>query len=146
MCTSHFRNRLSIYFIVMLALSGCGTTPVPTSMTMHVASEHIITPRSAYWFENGIPITIKRDSGFKGGSGRITFLINNMAIAELQTSERIDLQLPPGDYIFGVVSSWNPFNAAPTERAVTVRPGGITTYRIYFPPGDATVQIDGTSQ
>ena len=52
-----------------------------------------------------VHVTIVRDAGMLGSGPSAKLSINGADVAKLRTSERLDIYLKPGSYIFGVEPS-----------------------------------------
>ena len=91
--------KLAIVSTVLLALSGCATSPVPDSETKPVPSDRIIAPKYLEAAPDTGIVTVKRDRGVGGSACSIRFFVDAQPVADLRTSERVVLHLPVGEHV-----------------------------------------------
>jgi len=85
-----------IFFLGVLILSGCSTTPVDpsTAREVPVASEFREQPSK-------VAVTIVRDSGMVASACAITTFIDGKKVADLETKEKVKAFVKPGSIIVG---------------------------------------------
>ena len=93
--------RLLINSLFLAILTGCSTTPVSTSDALPAPKERILEQGVKYQSSasNTGQVIVKRDAGTMGWLCTARIFINSNAVADLETSEKISLYLPEGDYI-----------------------------------------------
>lgn len=74
-----------------------------------------------------VALVIKRDSGFVGAGCNAKVFVNGSAVADLATSEKIVVHLPPGQHMLGARHNCMGDFA---ELAVVVQPSAPRSYRI----------------
>ena len=89
------------YMLAITFLVGCSTTPVLTSDAIPVSKERILEQGIKYQSSapNTGQVIVKRDAGTMGWLCTARIFINSNPVADLETSEKISLYLPEGDYI-----------------------------------------------
>lgn len=93
---------LSVLF-TMLSATGCATQPISNSAAVNVPSERVIDSKYLQPMPGTGQVTVKRDSGFGGSGCSSRIFVNAKPVADIETSEKVVLYLPPADYIF---SAW----------------------------------------
>jgi len=93
--------RLILYLSICFSIAACATTPTPLQETAQVPSGRI------YYQQKGLAkdasrAVFVRDRGYLMGGAYLHLFINGEKAASLETGERLELLLNPGDYIFGV--------------------------------------------
>ena len=112
----------------------CATQPVPLNQAQAVPPERIfqkelLEPTT----ERTVAVVIIRDGGLTAAAANITFTIDGAAVAEFETEEILTVFLSPGAYLFGVIFSYDPFEAHPLkEIEAIVREGKKSYFRLLF--------------
>ena len=131
-------TRLSlIAFAVVIA--GCATRPVSNAEAVHVPSIRIIDSRFLQPTPDSGVVTVKRDSGIGGSACSSRVFVNAKPIADLQTSEKVVVYLPAGEYVF---SAWPKgiCGGGMSEVRAMVKSGAELSFRIgYGSNGDFTI-------
>lgn len=97
---------MKIFFtlFVIVILQSCSTSPVSPQLAKTVKKENVYKYSEKSSDKDG-RITVVRDSGFTGGLCAFGLYINNEVVADLETSEKVDIYLPAGEYKIGLGSS-----------------------------------------
>jgi hypothetical protein len=130
--------RLSL-IAVALAVAGCATRPVSNSEASHVPSSRIIDSKLLQPSPDSGVVTVKRDSGFGGSACSSRVFVNAKPVADLQTSEKVVVYLPAGEYVF---SAWpnGICGGGMSEVRALVKSGSELSFRIgYGSNGDFTI-------
>ena len=82
-------------------LLGCASTPVPTSEAVQIPDSRVLESGKQYLspIKNSGQFIVKRDAGIMGIACSTKIYLNGKGIADLDTSEKVVLNLPEGDYI-----------------------------------------------
>lgn len=97
--------KLFAIFLLIL-LQSCATSPVSPDKAKEVSKDKIYK-YSEKKNPTDAKVTLVRDSGFSGGGCSWGFFVNNDLVADMETSERVDIYLPSGEYLLGMGSSKN---------------------------------------
>ena len=139
----------SIIIILTLFLTGCSTTPTPTSSARPVAADRLLASR---YFQRrsaeDVEVIVKRDQGISGGGTGIVLHLEGKPVAKLGAGEIVRLYLPPGRYLLGVLPTINFLGAhSLQETEAIVTPGTSQIYRIHTAGyGDTAFHISRSSQ
>ena len=134
---------------LLILLSSCATTPIPTSEARPVPSDRLLAPQYFTRHESGdIEVIVKRDQGLSGSGNAIILYLNGQPVANLASGEIVRLYLPPGRYLLGVLPSLNFLGAhSLQETEAVIAPGAPSTFRIHTGSGDdMAFHISPTSQ
>lgn len=82
-------------------LAGCATEPVSTAQAANVPASRVFDASLLTARPGASPIVIKRDSGMSGAACNVKIFVNGSAVADLATSEKITLHMPPGRHMLG---------------------------------------------
>ena len=118
---------------------GCATRPVSNSEATQVPSSRIIDSKFLTPTPDSGVVTVKRDSGLGGSACSSRVFVNAKPIADLQTSEKVVVYLPAGEYVF---SAWpnGICGGGMSEVRATVKSGVELSFRIgYGSNGDFTI-------
>lgn len=82
-------------------LTGCASTPVSTSEAIQIPDSRVLDGGRQYLLptKNSGIFIVKRDSGIMGAACSTKIYLNGKSIADLDTSEKVVLNLPVGEYI-----------------------------------------------
>ena len=118
-------------FSIICWLSGCATTPVPYTDATSVPQDNILEGYKQFsnQAENRSRVIVVRDSGMLGAALPAKLSINGTEVAKLWSSERLELFLEPGTYIFGVEPSPR-LGGALVETTFEIRSGKSYAFRI----------------
>jgi hypothetical protein len=93
--------KLILYLLICLSVTACATTPTSLKETTQVPSERIFYQQQAS--PEGMSKAIfVRDRGYLMGGAYLHLFINGSKAASIETGERLELLLNPGEYVFGV--------------------------------------------
>ena len=86
---------------LFLILTGCASTPVSTSEAIQIPDSRVLDGGRQYLLptKNSGIFIVKRDSGIMGAACSTKIYLNGKSIADLDTSEKVVLNLPVGEYI-----------------------------------------------
>lgn len=129
----------ALLIFLLAATAGCATRPVPNALSAFVPSDRILDATYLRSAPGTGVVTLKRDAGLGGSACAARVYVNTRPIADLRTSEKIVLHLPPGDYIFS--SQPNSICAGGlSEVRSNVAAGAELTFRIgYGSNGDFSI-------
>jgi hypothetical protein len=119
--------------------AGCATSPVASSDAKLVSGERLLDRTYLEDRPGTGRVTLKRDSGFLGGGCTTRVFVNAKPIADLRTSEKVVLHLPPGDYVFSTQGTGMCKLADTAEVRGTVASGVAIAFRIGSPSGGGLV-------
>jgi hypothetical protein len=128
-----------IGFAALASLAGCATTPVPTAVAIAVPQERVIDQSFLAAGEGKSQVIVKRDRGLGGSGCSSRVFVNAKPVADLKPSEKVVLQLEPGEYVF---SAWpnGICGGGMSEVHATVKKGAVLSFRIgYGSNGDFTI-------
>lgn len=89
------------WVLVCATLVGCATSPVPLSQAKPAPFDRVYYSANTSPSANARVIFI-RDSGVTGMGVHHHLFINNQKAASLAPGEMVELNLVPGEYVFGV--------------------------------------------
>jgi len=87
---------------VLFLISGCSTQAVKTSDANFVTAERILDSSYTKYTDNTQLIIVKRDSGNKGLLCTSRLFVDGQPVADLKTSDKVNLYLKPGEHILSV--------------------------------------------
>ena len=93
--------RFACCSFLFFILTGCASTLVSTSEAIQIPDSRVLDGGRQYLLpsrNSGIFI-VKRDSGIMGVACSTKIYLNGKSIADLDTSEKVVLNLPVGEYI-----------------------------------------------
>ncbi|AVZ98572.1 MULTISPECIES: hypothetical protein [Klebsiella] len=85
-----------------LLVAGCSTQAVRTSAADPVPASRILSTKYSTPSENTQKIIVKRDSGSKGALCTSRLSVDGEPVADIKTSEKVELNLPYGEHILSV--------------------------------------------
>lgn len=135
------RNLTLFVFVATLA-SACATTPMPVSEAKETPRERVyFQTRADGPFATAIFV---RDTGFTGGGVYQHLTINGEEGAAIDAGEKVTLQLPAGEYSFGVKPT-DPFgSSAPYAIDQKLEAGKSYYYRILTDGNTLSTRIQRT--
>lgn len=114
---------------IVFGLSACASTPV-AGVAPDVPLARIL---DAAWLQpspSRVPVVVKRDSGAVGASCDMRLYVNAKPVADLRATEKLILQVTPGDHILSINTPEALCSGRMSEVKITVRDGEPSTYRI----------------
>jgi len=92
---------LKIIFAFSVALSGCATSPTPLTGAKETPSDRVFlsAPQPSTPMAKAVFV---RDQGFLGSGVYQHVYVNGRKAASVDTGEKVELSLEPGEYILGV--------------------------------------------
>lgn len=95
------KNKFLYIFFLSIAISGCATNPTPLATARNVTPDRVFiaAPKSSSSLAKAVFV---RDKGFLGSGVYQHIYINGAKAASVDTGEKIEIDLEPGEYIFGV--------------------------------------------
>jgi hypothetical protein len=136
-------------FAALFMLAGCSTDPVAFSKAKEVKPDNLREAYAKYSQpkEGSARVIVVRDSGVLGSGGRALLTVDGEPIAEFWSGERLELFLPPNNYIFGVQGKLGAISAGPlTEVTGTIKPNRTNAFRISVTYGDSAFKFQPTTQ
>jgi hypothetical protein len=127
--------------LVFCALvTGCATTPVPTSLARPVPFERIQNPSLLKKIANHGELIVKRDEGLSASACDTQIFINGQQLAVIGTGEKITIYLTAGNYMLGAIAR-GICGGGLVEAKVSVSENGSQTYRVsYGSSGEFSLQ------
>lgn len=123
--------KITLPLILAGLLAGCATSPVTFTAAMPVSAKNLLECHEKYSrpIPESVRIVIVRDSGMLGAAVPAKLSIDGCPVAKLWSSERLELFLVPGDYIFAVEPSPR-LGGALVEKDVRITEGKSYSFRI----------------
>lgn len=84
--------------IAAITLTGCATTPIPSTMAKPAPSERLLAFQEKPNGSSGM-LTVTRDAGFLGGGCYYAVSINGTTAARLDVGEKSTFYVPAGEVI-----------------------------------------------
>lgn len=124
----------------MIGITGCTTTPISELTAKHAPLERIFFESAPGNSEPAVA-TFVRDSGAFGSAVDLHLFINGEKAASLRAGEKVEIQLIPGEYVFGVRPT-DPFGAT-SLRSIdqNLRPRQKYFYRIFRDANNPNAEI-----
>ncbi|HXG50176.1 MAG TPA: hypothetical protein VNN77_02060 [candidate division Zixibacteria bacterium] len=94
--------RLLIMSLALQVLA-CATRPVTIQQAAVVPPSRILAPQWLSQAQYTGSLVIKRDSGFMGSACTVRVFLDAVPVADLAPSEKIELFVPYGEHVVGVV-------------------------------------------
>lgn len=94
------KKRFIIY--AALLMTGCATEPLNTHSARPVPQERILASSFTKPQQGSGTLIVKRDPGFHGAACTHRLYIDGVPFADIDTSEKVQIFLAPGDHILGV--------------------------------------------
>lgn len=129
--------------ISMSLLNGCATTPVSNNDAKAVPEKRIISKSSQIKNPGEATLIVKRDSGFTGSGCNTIVYLDGLAIAELDTGEKVTFYAQAGDHVLSAKHA-SICVAGLKEVGITLRENDKKTYRIGF-GGNLDMSINATA-
>lgn len=126
--------RAASALVLLLAVSGCSSTPLATEKTMSVPAERIYD--QSYVVPSAGPtglVIIKRDAGYFGLDCANVVSVDGRKVAQLNPAERLELHLDPKEHVLAV-SRGSKCGGEIKELSVTADPSTPKTYRVWVGP------------
>jgi len=121
--------KLPVLAILLLALAGCATTPVPISEATPVpAARHLAFKSPGV---GTAPVVIRRDSGFQASACATQVFVNGALAAYIRSGEIVTLHVPAGAVIFGAMADAICAGGL-VEKQATLTAGTTTHFRIGY--------------
>jgi hypothetical protein len=94
-------KRLILVSALLLAVSGCATEPVPTNTATPVPANRILKAALTKPASGTGSLIVKRDVGLNTSGCTFRLYINGTPFADIDTGEKVQIYLKPGEYIIG---------------------------------------------
>ncbi|UJR53782.1 hypothetical protein [Dickeya zeae] len=132
------------FFLISISLlNGCATTPVSNNDAKAVPEKRIISKSSQIKNPGEATLIVKRDTGFAGSGCNIVVYLDSLAIAELDTGEKVTFYAQAGDHVLSAKHS-SICVAGLKEVGITLKENDKKTYRIGF-GGNLDMSINATA-
>jgi hypothetical protein len=97
-----------LVFLFMVLIVSCSTSPVDPNKAKWVPKERIYkeSKKSA---KNNSKITLVRDSGLSGAACSYGFYLDYELVADLNTSEKVEIYVPSGEHLLGLAPAHGGF-------------------------------------
>ena len=120
------------FFAVFLALllMACATQPVSIYQASAVPSSRILAPQLISQAQYTGSLIIKRDTGFMGSACTIRVFVDNVPVADLAPSEKVELFVPLGEHVVSATPTDIFCGGGTSETAVVIRPESQKILRI----------------
>lgn len=123
-----------------LVVAGCATRSVSVADTTPVPASRVLAPRLLQAGPNTGGLILKRDSGLMGAACRIRVSVDAVPVADLGTSEKVELFLPAGEHVLGATAT-GICGGGMSETAVVITAGRQKIYRVSSgQSGDVRIQ------
>ncbi|EIO6347348.1 hypothetical protein LQY99_000860 [Escherichia coli] len=130
---------------LIIFLSGCATTVVPPSAALSAPSERIYKFQPVV--KNGGKLIVVRDEGMVGGGCYATIYINGERVAKLDPKEKVNFNLPEGEWAVGANLEGKglcSYSGQRQERFMTIKTNETKSVRV-FTDGDGNMDIRPTT-
>jgi uncharacterized protein YbdZ (MbtH family) len=119
---------------IVLGLAGCATSAVPVDQAVEVPQVRVFSYQNAV--SDGGTLTVVRDKGFLGGGCYYGLYVNKARVASLDTGEKVNLQLPAGEWMVGFKGEGKACISDDylSEREVTLKPNQHKAVRLFADP------------
>lgn len=127
--------------VLTLGIIGCSTSPVALNKAKDAPANRAIKYQSHR--EGDAKLIVIRDSGITGSGCYAAVFVNGEKSAQLDTAEKITLNMPAGEYVIGTAldgSGWCSMGKERQERSVTLKNQNETVVRI-FSDGSGNLDI-----
>lgn len=133
------KSNFALLTLLVLTVAGCATTP-PTSDQLRVAPQSQVYFLSQAKTNETAQAIFVRDSGALASLNFLHLYIDGKKAASLNTAEMVEVTLPKGEHVFGVVPT-DPFGM----RAIysidqELKPGRIYHYRLIITDSGVRIQ------
>jgi hypothetical protein len=126
-------TRCTALALLLLALqAGCATSPVPAGQALQVPLDRVTAPELLQPAAGTGLLAVTRDSGFMGSGCNARLHVDARPVADLASSERIEVHLPAGDHVLSVSWPGAMCGGGIVEAAVVIEPTKPKRYRISF--------------
>jgi hypothetical protein len=115
--------------VLLLAISGCATEPMTTSVGALVPANRIFVAELAKPATGKASVVVKRDTGFMGGGCEFRLFVDGKPFADIGYGEKVQIHLQPGEHILGARSN-GICMAGDAESATVLVAGQTRMYRI----------------
>lgn len=122
-------RKLTILFVVGLALSGCATQPLPTSETRSVTDRAVHNTQLATPRQGTGSVLVKRDTGLMGSACTYRIYANGRPVVDLKAKESFQFYLPAGSHIIGARPA-TVCGGGTSEAQVIVKENATANYRL----------------
>jgi hypothetical protein len=113
--------------VLLAALLGCASEPIPTSQAVSVPRERILNVDIHKPRPSTGSLIVKRDPGLRGAACEYRLHENGRRFADILPGEKVQIYLSAGDHIIGIKNG--PMCNGDIETLVTVKVGKTITYR-----------------
>src|SRR5690348_16623880 len=93
--------RMPLLFIALAMLYGCATQAIPLEEATSAPPERVYFPSSSDAVA-AARVVFVRDRALTGAGVYQHLYINGERTADLDVGEKVEVRLPPGDYVLGV--------------------------------------------
>lgn len=123
-------KKLLILIFLAALLNGCASTPTPTNEAVLVPDSQVLADGKKYIAKDGNSgqIIVKRDTGFTGSGCSTRIYIDAKAVADLEISQKVILNLPEGEYIVSAQPN-GICSGVLTEVKASVKKGSLSVFR-----------------
>jgi hypothetical protein len=122
-------NKSVFLALAIAACAGCATQPVSDSNASLVPGKRIVDSTYLEAKPGTGQVTLKRDSGIIGAACSVRLFVDAKPIADIRTSEKVVLHLPPAEYVF---SAEPHCGGGMREIHGTVRSGEAIAFRVAY--------------
>ncbi|MFK3718626.1 hypothetical protein [Pseudomonas fulva] len=119
--------RLKTAALIAVFLSGCSTSPMPSSEASKVPDSRIF----AFSAKDQARLVVTRDSGFLAGGCNYELYIDGKLAAEFAAGETAEFGLKPGQHAIGIAGARHCAGAGILESEVTLNPGETVKRRMF---------------
>ena len=126
--------------LTIAAITGCATTPVPTSTALDVPRSRILNSSFLHQKDGYGQVIIKRDSGLSASACNTRIFANGTAVAEIAPGEKVVFYLPFGEQMLGAIATGICIGGLVESRAVVTRDRAAVFRISYGSSGEFTIR------
>lgn len=115
-----------------LAIGGCATAPVPDGQAVSVPLQRVAAPDLLQRTAGSGVLVVTRDAGATGAACYARLHVDGRSVADISTSERIEMYLPAGEHILSMMLVGSLCGGGLVESAVVIDPAKPKRYRVGF--------------
>ncbi len=133
-------KRTILTITAIVCASGCATDPVPTNAATPIPQNRIIKAGLTKAEPGTGSIIVKRDSGLNSVVCTFRLYLNGAPFADIDTGEKVQIYVKPGDYIVGSAGSGLCYTGH-AEASFSLAAGQTRVYRVgSAPSGEIKLQ------
>ena len=129
-------------FTLLLALTGCSTTPVTSQSALPIVMDRVYQPTYMGPASLGSDATVvfQRDAGFSGAGCSHDMYIDNVKVFAIRHGEQITIHLPAGQHYFRLETGGGLCPNIAASQETTLAAGSREVFRILL-PSDGSLRL-----